>query len=48
VKRNMTNYERNEGAMRADLGCCIALLTTPRVDVSGSFGCLFSEQDLLH
>ena len=32
----------------ANLICCIALLTIPRVDVTGIFGCLFSEQDLLH
>ena len=34
--------------MGADLGCCIALLTIPRVDVTAIFACLFSEQDLLH
>lgn len=36
------------GFERADLVCCIALLTSPRVLVTGIYVCLFSEQDLLH
>ena len=48
MKKILSTYENIWGFERADLVCCIALLTSPRVLVTGIYVCLFSEQDLLH